>query len=96
LPGSSSREGGFEEFPEFRDNRCSSLASRPASVSLTSINSEICTACALICTAWRRTTTINSSRDSSSGSGIGRSNRTPADHPVTDTPIVPTSHYQRG
>ena len=35
-------------------------------------------------------------RDSSSGSGTGRSNRTPANHPVTDTPIVPTSHYQRG
>lgn len=51
LPGSPSREGGFDEFPEFRDSRCSNLANRAASVSLASISSEICTACALIRTA---------------------------------------------
>ena len=59
-----------------RDSRCSSLASLTARASLASISSEICTACALICPAWRRTTTISSSRDISSRSGTGRSNRT--------------------
>jgi hypothetical protein len=63
LPGSSSFEGGFEEFPELRDSRCSSRASLAASASLASISSAICPACALICPAWRRTTTISSSRD---------------------------------
>ena len=64
--------------------------------SLASISSEICTACAVICPAWRRTTTINSSRDISSGSATGRSNRTPVHHPVTDTPTAPTRHDTRG
>jgi hypothetical protein len=81
LPGSSSFEGGFEEFPELRDSRCSSLASLAARASLASISSAICAACALICPAWRRTTTISSSRDISSGSGTGRSNRTQINHP---------------
>src|SRR5215213_8861178 len=36
LPGSSSLDGGFEEFPEFRDSRCSSLASFPDKTSFAS------------------------------------------------------------
>ncbi len=86
-------DGGFEEFPELRDSRCSSLASFPARASLASISSEccpaislICRSCAVICSPWRRTTTISSSRDISSGTGTRRSNRTPADHTVIDTP----------
>ena len=103
LPGSSSLEGGFEEFPELRDSRCSTLASRAVRASLASISSEIrtacaviCWSCAVICPAWRHTTTISSSRDSSSGSTTGRSNRTLADHTVIDTPTASTSHDARG
>ena len=36
--------------------------------------------------AWRATTTSSSLRDISSGAGTRRSNRSPADHPVVDTP----------
>ena len=73
LPGSSSRDGGLEELPELRDSRCSNRASLAASASLASISSASCP-------AWRATTTISSSRDISSGSGTGRSNRT---QPIT-------------
>jgi hypothetical protein len=99
LPGSSSFDGGLEEFPELRDNRCSSRASFPDSASLDSISSESCPAIAVICPAWRRTTTISSSRDISSSPDTRRSNRTPADHNVIDTHISPTAasahHRQR-
>ena len=39
LPGSSSLDGGLEEFCEFRDSRCSSRASRPARASFASSSS---------------------------------------------------------
>jgi hypothetical protein len=42
LPGSSSLDGGIEELPEFRESRCSSLASFPASFSLTPNRSATC------------------------------------------------------
>ena len=93
LPGSSSRDGGLEELPEFRDSRCSNRASLSASASLASINSASCPAISAICrsctasrSAWRATTTSSSSRDISSGADTRRSNRSPADHPVIDTP----------
>jgi hypothetical protein len=84
LPGSSSREGGLEELPELRDNRCSTRASFAVSASLAARNSAIWR-------AWTVTTTSNSSRDISSGAGTRRSNRTRADHPGTDTPEQMTS-----
>jgi hypothetical protein len=84
LPRSSTREGGLEEFPKFRDIRCPSLASLPDRTSLASISSEICP-------AWRRTTTISSSRDISSSTGTGKSHLTPTDHAAIDTPRSPTA-----
>ena len=45
-------------------------------------------ACSASCPAWRPTTTSNSSRDISSGPGTGRSNRTPADQSLNDTPAT--------
>jgi len=62
---------------------------------LASINSETCPAIALICPAWRRTSTISSSRDISSGTGTRRSNRTPVDHTRTDTTTSPTATSPR-
>jgi hypothetical protein len=46
--------------------------------------------------AWRRTTTISSSRDISSGPDTRRSNRTPADHSVIDTHMSPTAQHATG
>ena len=42
LPGPSSRDGGLQELPEFRDNRCSNRASFAARASLASTNSDSC------------------------------------------------------
>ena len=68
------------------------------SASLASISSAICTGLRGDLpvlrgepSAWRRTTTISSSRDISSGSDTRRSNRTPVDHPVTDTTTSPNA-----
>ena len=49
LPGSSSLDGGIEELPEFRESRCSSLASFPASFSLTPNRSATCVDSVVIC-----------------------------------------------
>ena len=93
LPGSSSRDGGLEELPEFRDSRCSTRASFAASASFASCNSANWCACAAICRscsasrcAWPATTTSNSSRGISSRAGTRRSNRSRANHPISDTP----------
>ena len=73
LPGSSSFDGGLEEFPELRESRCSTRASLAARAPLASISSAICP-------AWRRTSTISSSRDISSGTGTRRSNHPRRSH----------------
>lgn len=49
LPGPSSRDGGLEELPEFRDSRCSNRASFAARASLASITSDSCPAILAIC-----------------------------------------------
>ncbi len=109
FPGSSSFDGGFEEFPSCCDSRCSSLASLPEKDSLASISSASyparpvicrssaanCPACAAGCPAWRRTTTISSSRDISSDTDTRRSKRTPADQPRSDTLHSTIRHISR-
>jgi hypothetical protein len=69
LPGPSSRDGGDEELPEFRERRCSSPASLRDNRSLAPARSATSAAIALICPSCRVTNAINSSRDSSSGAG---------------------------
>ena len=81
------------EFPELRDNRCSNRVSFATGASSASINSASWPAIVVICPSWRCTTTINSSRDSSSGPDTGSSKRSPDDHAGTDTPTSPSARH---
>ena len=63
-------------------------ASCPAMPAICRSRAASCSACSASCPDWRPTTRSNSSRDISSGPGTGRSNRTPADQSLNDTPAT--------
>jgi hypothetical protein len=73
----------MEEFPELRVSRCSSLASFAARSSFIALSAQIWRACS-------PTSTINSSRDISSGAGTPRSNYDRNPQRVINTPRSPS------
>ncbi len=98
LPGSSSLDGGIDEFDELRERRCSSLASFPANCSLASNRSATCVDSVVICPSWAvirasrsARSLISSSRGISSGRVTQRSHYDQATASVTN--MLRSSHF---